>query len=147
MEQKINAKVHATTNRGRKLNSVIVNRPDIVQAALAQLNKEAKQELVLRNIKPKDRTTENGLKYGTFVKFKLSKKDIEERYPDHSLNELYVVRRVLYSFETSNSKEAVILNNMQDEALGYVDADCLEMSSELGLFINEPIIKSKAKKK
>jgi hypothetical protein len=127
MEQKAKAK----PSRGRKINSVIVNRPDIVKEALAQLNKEAKQELVLRNIKPKDRTTENGLKPGSFVRFTLSKKQMEKRYPDHSLNEIYRVARVLYAFETSNSKEAVHVYNMSNEAMGYVEADCLKPSEEL----------------
>lgn len=133
METKLNAKGHDITNRGRKVNSVIVNRPDIVKAALVQLDKEQKKELILRNIKPKDRITKNKLKYGSFVKFNLSAEKMAEHYPDHSLNELYCVRRVLYSFETSSSKEVVVVHNMQNEAMGYVEADCLQLSEDLEL--------------
>jgi hypothetical protein len=146
MESRYNAKGHDITNRGRKVNSVIVNRPDIVEAALAQLNKEQKQELVLRNIKPKDRTTQNGLKYGSFVRFNLRKEDMD-RYPDHSLNELYVVKRVLYAFESSDSKEQVIVHNMQNEAMGYVEADCLYLSEELELLSEKPKPIKKTSKK
>lgn len=146
MESKYNAKGHDITNRGRKVNSVIVNRPDIVEAALAQLNKEQKQELVLRNIRPKDRTTENGLKSDSFVRFNLSEKEMEN-YPDHSMNELYIVKRVLYAFETSNSKEQVIIHNMQNEAMGYVDADCLNLSEELELLSEKSKPTKKSRKK
>lgn len=150
MERKYNAKGHDVTNRGRKVNSVIVNRPDIVQAALAQLNREAKEELVLRNIKPKDRTTENGLKPGIFARFNLTAKEMKARYPDHSLNEIYVIRRVLYAFETSNGKEAVVVHNMQGEAMGYVEADCLDISEELEMIpspiIEKPVTKQVRKK-
>jgi hypothetical protein len=147
MERKYNAKGHDITNRGRRKNSVIVNRPDVVQAALAQLNREAKEELVLRNIKPQDRTTENGLKPGTFVRFNLNRKEIEDRYPDHSLNEIYSVRKVLYAFETSNSKEAVLVSNMEGEAMGYVEADCLDISDGLEIIPDQKDEIKKPKRK
>lgn len=130
MEKKFNAKGHDITNRGRKVNSVMVNRPDIVQEALAQLNREAKEELVLLNIPMKDRVTENGIGVGTNVRFNLDAVQMDRLYPDHSVNETYTARTVMYPFQTSSRQYEVLLVNSKNEAMGYVLADCLNVFAE-----------------
>lgn len=115
---------------GRQAGSIVVNRDALVQAALAALNDDAKRELVLRNIKAQDRVTENGLKYESFVRFNPTKEQMEERYPDHSLDETYRVRTILYPFQTSSYKYEVLLSNLKGEAMGYVCAECLSIYEE-----------------
>lgn len=110
--------------RGRKVGTMVLTKPNIAALALEQLDSEAKEQLVLRTIAPKDRKTPSGLGVGDKVRFICDQSRMESEYPDHNVVSIYVITKILYPFESSSGWYECVLS-LAGELMGYVNPDDL----------------------